>query len=79
MAQEKKFLLLDESLSNLDYPTRKIFFNMLKDISRNDTGVLLASHDLDMVERYADQVLLIKNNTLQRLTKPFSNLSEYIF
>tara|TARA_Y100001970_G_C14200909_1_gene841021 strand:+ start:854 stop:1546 length:693 start_codon:yes stop_codon:yes gene_type:complete len=79
MAQEKKFLLLDESLSNLDYPTRKIFFNMLKDISRNDTGVLLASHDLDMVERYADQVLLIKNNTLQKLTKPFSNLSEYIF
>ena len=79
MAQEKKFLLLDESLNNLDYPTRKIFFNMLKDISRNDTGVLLASHDLDMVQRYADQVLLIKNNTLQRLTKPFSNLSEYIF
>ncbi len=52
---------------------------MLKDISRNNIGILLASHDLDMVERYADQVLLIKNNTLQRLTKPFSNLSEYIF
>ena len=79
LVMKPKFLLLDESLSNLDYPTRKIFFNMLKDISRNDTGVLLASHDLDMVERYADQVLLIKNNTLQRLTKPFSNLSEYIF
>ena len=79
MAQEKRFLLLDESLSNLDYQTRKIFFNMLKELSRNDIGVLLATHDLDMVEQFADQVILIKNNSLEKLTRPFSNLNEYLY
>ncbi len=79
MAQEKRFLLLDESLSNLDYQTRKIFFNMLKELSRNDIGVLLATHDLDMVEQFADQVILIKNNSLEKLRQPFSNLNEYLY
>jgi len=79
MAQEKSFLLLDESLSNLDYQTRKIFFNMLKELSRNDIGVLLATHDLDMVEQFADEVILIKNNSLVKLPQPISNLNEYLY
>ena len=79
IAQDKRFILLDESLSNLDYQTRKTFFNMLKDISRNDIGILLASHDLDMVEKFADRVIVIKNNSLIKLTKPFINLNQYLY
>ena len=29
---------------------------MLKDISRNNVGILLATHDLDMVEKFADRI-----------------------
>ena len=52
---------------------------MLKDISRNDIGILLASHDLDMVEKFADRVIVIKNNSLIKLTKPFINLNQYLY
>ena len=79
IAQDKRFILLDESLSNLDYQTRKTFFNMLKDISRNNIGILLATHDLDMVEKFADRVIVIKNNSLIKLSKPFINLNQYLY
>ena len=36
LVQNKEFLILDESLSNLDYPTREFFFNMLKQISKDN-------------------------------------------
>ena len=52
---------------------------MLKELSRNDIGVLLATHDLDMVEQFADEVILIKNNSLEKLRQPFSNLNEYLY
>ena len=64
LVQNKEFLILDESLSNLDYPTREFFFNMLKQISKDNKGILLVTHDLEMVNKFSERIFIIKDNKL---------------
>ena len=64
LVQNKEFLIFDESLSNLDYPTREFFFNMLKQISKDNKGILLVTHDLEMVNKFSERIFIIKDNKL---------------
>ena len=64
LVQNKEFLILDESLSNLDYPTREFFFNMLEQISKDNKGILLVTHDLEMANKFSERIFIIKDNKL---------------
>ena len=64
LVQNKEFLILDESLSNLDYPTREFFFNMLKQISKDNKGILLVTHDLEKANKFSERIFIIKDNKL---------------
>ena len=64
LVQNKEFLILDESLSNLDYPTREFFFNMLKQISKDNKVILLVTHDLEMANKFSERIFIIKDNKL---------------
>lgn len=53
-------LLLDEPVSGVDRAGIKMFYETVSKMRREyDTTVLLISHDLDIVARYADRVVLI--------------------
>ena len=64
LAQQREFLLLDESLHKIDYSTRELFFKMLSDLAGDGKGVVLITHDLQMAERYARRILLIADGEL---------------
>lgn len=67
MAAIKKpnLLLLDEPVSGIDRPGMQMFFDTIKYLSENnDLAVVLISHDLDYVARYADQVMLLDKTVL---------------
>jgi len=53
------FLLLDEPLTGLDAPSRARLRGVILDAARLGASVVLASHDLDEVERVADRALLL--------------------
>ena len=63
ISQDKNFIFLDEALNNLDYENRDILFNLLKEISINK-GILITTHNLDMVIKYADRVLVLKDKKI---------------
>ena len=63
IAQDKNFIFLDEALNNLEYDNKDIFFNLLKEISINK-GVLISTHNIDMVIKYADRVLVLKDKKI---------------
>ena len=63
ISQDKNFIFLDEALNNLDYENRDILFNLLKEISINK-GILITTHNLDMVIKYADRVLVLKDKRI---------------
>lgn len=53
-------LLLDEPLSGVDRSGLAGFYALVSDLRRtNDITILLISHDLDLVAKYADKVILI--------------------
>lgn len=64
LAQQREFLLLDESLHKIDYPTKELFFGMLSNLAEDGKGVVLITHDLQMAERHGQRILLLENGEL---------------
>jgi ABC-type cobalamin/Fe3+-siderophores transport system ATPase subunit len=64
LAQEKKFLLLDETLDGLDILAKQSFFKLLKEVASEGKGVLLTTHDLDLVTQFADKVVVLNGGSI---------------
>lgn len=60
LAQESQLMLLDEPTAFLDLPRRVELMRILRDLAhREQIGMLLSTHDLDLALRYADRLWLI--------------------
>ncbi|MCD8325021.1 MAG: metal ABC transporter ATP-binding protein [Clostridiales bacterium] len=58
-------LLLDEPVSGIDQNGMDVFYQTISDLKKNyDLAIILISHDLDYVAKYADQVILIDEKTV---------------
>ena len=64
LAQQRKFLLLDESLHKMDYSMRELFFRMLSDMAEDGRGVILITHDLQMAMRHGRRMLVLRDGEL---------------
>ena len=64
LAQDREFLLLDESLHKLDFMKREIFFRMLSGLAEDGMGVVLITHDLQMALRHGHRVLMLRDGEL---------------
>jgi len=64
LAQEKGFLVLDESLDGLDYLAKRAFFRRLARLATEGKGILLTTHDLDLAGQFADRILVLKDGGL---------------
>ena len=64
LAQQRNFLLLDESLHQLDYSMREQFFGMLTSLADDGKGVILITHDLQMAMRHGRRMLVLKHGEL---------------
>lgn len=58
-------LLLDEPVSGIDQNGLELFYNTVSELRDNyDLSIILVSHDLDLVEKYADRVILVNGTVL---------------
>jgi ABC-2 type transport system ATP-binding protein len=53
--------VLDEPFSGLDPISQEFFLDLLRDLRAAGTAVLLSAHQMDLVERAADRVLLVNH------------------
>ncbi len=59
-------LLLDEPVSGIDHNGLQLFYETVSELRRSyDLSVILVSHDLDLVYKYADRVILINKTVLE--------------
>ncbi len=66
---EPNLLLLDEPVSGIDQNGMELFYVMMDELKRNfDLAVILISHDLDYVAKYADWVVLLDKTVLKQGT-----------
>ncbi len=64
---EPNLLLLDEPVSGIDRNGMELFYETIYNLKEHyDLAVILISHDLDYVARYADQVILLEGGVLKQ-------------
>lgn len=62
----RRLLLLDETLEGTDAPTRRALIERLGRLAWNGAAIVLASHDLGTVERFAERVVVLRAGTIAR-------------
>ncbi len=63
-------LLLDEPVSGIDQKGLELFYDIVCDLRKNyDMSVILVSHDLNLVAKHADRIVLL-NKTIQAVGTP---------
>ena len=63
---QPELLLLDEPAGGIDFKTQQTFYDLIANINRRDgVTILLVSHDLTVVSRFADYVLCLRDGRIQ--------------
>lgn len=82
-------LLLDEPVSGVDQNGLELFYDIVSNLrQKEDMAIILISHDLNLVARYADQVVLLNKQVItsgtpeevfhdERTKQIFGFLTEY--
>jgi iron complex transport system ATP-binding protein len=68
LAQRPSFLLLDEPTTYLDYIAKEELMKTLRKLCENKgPGILFTSHDLDIIAKYAQHKLELKNGSISAI------------
>ncbi len=60
-----ELLILDEPVSGVDYSATENFYKIIDELRKTThLAIAMVSHDLDLVKRYADKVILLKKQVL---------------
>ena len=59
LAMRPEFLILDEPTSGQDATARESFMSLLADFHRSGKSVILVTHDMDLLVRYAQRVIVM--------------------
>jgi biotin transport system ATP-binding protein len=72
LANDFKYLLLDEPFANLDYPSSLQLLNTLKQLLQQKKGLLVATHDLDQLWELSHELHLMDKGLLTSYQQPFT-------
>lgn len=62
-------LVLDEPVSGIDKNGTRDFYELVNELkTKYDMSILLVSHDLDLVKKYADRVILLDKQVVKEGT-----------
>lgn len=64
LVADPDILLLDEPTASLDIESAESVLSGIRDRARAGAAVLISSHDLGLLERYCDDVMLIANGSI---------------
>jgi ABC-2 type transport system ATP-binding protein len=67
LLRDERVFIFDEPTHGLDPVWTQRFRELIRDLRRPDRAMLVASHNLDELERIADRVLIIDRGEIQRI------------
>lgn len=71
LAQEPAVILLDEPTSFLDLKYKKEIFDLIANLTREKRlGVVIVSHDMDLVSQYCHRLVMLKNGSVHLTGTP---------
>ncbi|MCG7840899.1 MAG: ABC transporter ATP-binding protein [Methanomassiliicoccales archaeon] len=76
--QQPKILLADEPSAHLDLKFKLQVMQALKDLSRQGVTVITASHDINLIAKYCDLVIVISEGSILNYGPPADIINEEI-
>ena len=73
LVMEPSYVLFDEPTSFLDPKGKRLFIETVKNL---DTSKIIATHDLDIVKKICDKVIVLKDGCIVRSGEPEEILSD---
>lgn len=70
-----RYLLLDEPTASLDLSHQHLTLQIARNFSRENTGVLVVLHDLNLAANYADKICLMKRGKIPYEGTPTETLT----
>jgi iron complex transport system ATP-binding protein len=71
LAQEPRVVLLDEPTSFLDLKHKRDVFRLIASLSaERSLGVVLASHDMDLIAQYCHRIVMLKEGVMLQVGSP---------
>lgn len=61
LAQESGTIVLDEPTTSLDVAHEMALFELLDDLSRDGLAIMVVSHELNLVARFASRIVLLRD------------------
>lgn len=81
LATSPDILIVDEPTAGLDPAAAKETMELFKMIEANGTGIILVTHDMDLVASYAEKVVVMENGEVASVSSPSElfgkDLTEY--
>lgn len=81
LATSPDILIVDEPTAGLDPAAAKETMELFKTIEANGTGIILVTHDMDLVASYAEKVVVMENGEVASVSSPSElfgkDLTEY--
>lgn len=69
LTEEPQLLLLDEPVAGIDKNGMDLFYETIDNLKKSyDLAIILISHDLEYVAKYADEIILLDKKVLKRGT-----------
>lgn len=68
LVNKPEFILADEPTGNLDPETSKEIMNVLLEIVKEGTSVLMATHDLSIMEQFPSRTIRVADQTVKELS-----------
>jgi cell division transport system ATP-binding protein len=80
LVNKPEFILADEPTGNLDPETSREIITVLLAIAKEGTSVLMATHDISIMEQFPARTIRVENQTVQELNPmnefdPFTQVS----
>lgn len=70
LAASPDILIVDEPTAGLDPAAAKETMSLFREIQKNGTGIILVTHDMDLVASYAEKVVVMENGKVEKVCLP---------
>jgi len=71
LAQDPELLILDEPTLGLDVVAKRAFLEaVLRSVDESDTTIIYCSHQMDEIERLADNLIILERGELKHMSPP---------
>jgi iron complex transport system ATP-binding protein len=64
IAQNSPYMVMDEPMNYLDFPSQREMFNLVKELSEKNKTIIMVQHDLNQALKISDRIVIMKDRAV---------------